>query len=92
MPRIKGKKNSTGASYHILAMNRRKRMVTRDSGQVVNLVEVERLATRITGSRVKAVEWIDRTHPLLGDISPRQAVELQRGKEVLGLLINAAGG
>lgn len=60
-------------------------------GSGVTVQELEQTAVKVAGNKDAAVRWMDRAHPLLGDLTPREAVERNRGKEALGILLNVAG-
>lgn len=61
-------------------------------GTGVTVALLEQTAIKVAGNPDAAHRWMDRAHPLLGDLTPRQAVERNRGDEALGILLNIAGG
>lgn len=75
------RKPLTGRSVHVVSSGR--------TG--VTIYVLEQTAIKVAGNPDAAHRWMDRAHPLLGDLTPRQAVERNRGDEALGILLNIAG-
>ena len=52
---------------------------------------LQREAVRITGSPKLATAWMERSNPLLGNITPLEAVKRNKGRDALSILLNIAG-
>lgn len=57
----------------------------------VDATVLQREAVRITGSPTLATAWMERANPLLGNITPLEAVKRNKGRDALRILLNIAG-
>lgn len=57
----------------------------------VDATVLQREAVRVTGSAAVAKAWMQRANPLLGNITPLEAVERNKGRDALSILLNVAG-